>query len=200
MSQRNRRCVQCSCSCLALVTLAFGVLIALSCEYPRYTAEDDAAQLAQLGALQEAEAGPDTLTVMSFNMRLDAWEPDENNHFTRRVYRVANTFERVAPQLVGLQEPFGPQLLHQLSELPDRYAPVGYDRGGVVAAGGGIGDIAHPSRHDDFKIAFVYDTEVRATPRVRVRAPYRNRRGWRHVPGVGSRGARLPVAVRDAAA
>eukprot|EP00932_Pfiesteria_piscicida_P014492 SRR837773.26272.p1 GENE.SRR837773.26272~~SRR837773.26272.p1 ORF type:complete len:153 (+),score=21.96 SRR837773.26272:164-622(+) len=90
---------------------------------------------------------------MSFNIRLDADESNLDNHFTRRVHRLADFLNQSAPWLVGMQEPFSGQLLHLQSLLPARYVALGYE-------GRGHGDLdrADPKRHNDFQTAIVFDS------------------------------------------
>jgi endonuclease/exonuclease/phosphatase family metal-dependent hydrolase len=59
----------------------------------------------------------DEISVASFNIRLDAPEQNESNHFRHRVKRLANYFDTNQPMLVGLQEPFISQILHLKKEM-----------------------------------------------------------------------------------
>ena len=99
----------------------------------------------------------DTVTVMSFNVRLDGLESDENNHFTRRVFRLRDTITRWHADLVGMQEPFGGQVHHMLLEFPKGhpYRALGYNRQGVDND-----DLAHPSRYSDVQCGILYNTET----------------------------------------
>ena len=164
MTHTWRCCRAASC---ALWVAAVAVVIAVSFTYPLYTAADDDSMVAQLHALQDTEASTPnkhdvlaSLTLLSFNVRLDALEANPEHHFTKRVSRLGTTFARLQPTLVGLQEPFAGQLLHMKRYLPEKYVPVGYDRFGESAAGKGPGNLALRSRHDDFKIGMLYDSEV----------------------------------------
>ncbi|KAJ9455426.1 hypothetical protein DIPPA_21427 [Diplonema papillatum] len=97
----------------------------------------------------------DTITVMSFNVRLDGLEQNPDNHFTRRVSRLRDTIMKWKPTMIGLQEPFGGQLHDILRALPKghTYRALGYNREGVNPD-----HLTHPSRHHDFQCGIVYNT------------------------------------------
>ena len=113
------------------------------------------------------------ISVVSFNIRLDAEESNPDNHFTKRVSRLARFFNTVRPTLAGLQEPFSGQLLHLESELtPGVFGVVGRYRRLSEHSGAGTKrknveeqekeieeevDRAHPSRMSDFQTAILYD-------------------------------------------
>ena len=96
-------------------------------------------------------------SVMSFNVRLDGLEKDANNHFTKRVFRLAKVFEDWDPLIAGLQEPFSGQVMHMLRELPPKYKPIGYRRAGFTHEYQSMG---HPTRQNDYQTAILYNSEA----------------------------------------
>jgi hypothetical protein len=48
------------------------------------------------------QQNPDLLPVISFNIRLDCEERNQENHFTQRVTRLSDFFNRTSPALVGV--------------------------------------------------------------------------------------------------
>eukprot|EP01126_Amoeba_proteus_P006196 TRINITY_DN12152_c2_g1_i1.p1 TRINITY_DN12152_c2_g1~~TRINITY_DN12152_c2_g1_i1.p1 ORF type:complete len:381 (+),score=29.84 TRINITY_DN12152_c2_g1_i1:55-1197(+) len=92
----------------------------------------------------------DWLSVQTFNIRLDALEADDRNHFRFRVHRLAKFFNDSKPCLVGLQEPFSGQLLHLQSELKQNYEVIGWERNI---------DRSHHSRINDYQTAIMYDKD-----------------------------------------
>ncbi|CAF0869827.1 unnamed protein product [Rotaria sordida] len=94
------------------------------------------------------------LSVMTFNIRLDGVERDPNNHFTKRIYRLTETIEKWQPSILCVQEPFGGQLLHWQSHLPNYYRHIGYQPGGVDR------DLKDPSSQRDFQVAILYNNRI----------------------------------------
>ncbi|CAF1602786.1 unnamed protein product, partial [Didymodactylos carnosus] len=89
---------------------------------------------------------------MSFNIRFDGKEWDDNNHFTKRLHRLSETIQNWKPYVIGLQEPSAGQVLHLQSVLPSYYQAIGFHRT--------IGNLDHPSRHNDFQVAILYDNRI----------------------------------------
>ena len=79
-----------------------------------------------LGASSRAE-GPLPLSVMTFNIRT-ANISDGANAWPQRKALVADTIERYAPEVVGLQEALDEQIEYLAAALPD-YRWLGIDRG-----------------------------------------------------------------------
>lgn len=164
-------------SIVGVAVLALLLQRAAPSEYDAHEAQ----HLAQYRALSSASApggsgdninnGSATLGVMSFNVRLDALESDPANHFTRRVHRLRETIRKWAPAVVGVQEPFAPQMHHMLSEINGRgrrdasadddagaqYRAVG--RGSPVSADA-PDDLLAPGRHDDMHDAILYRPDL----------------------------------------
>jgi len=97
------------------------------------------------------QKNPSLVPVITFNMRLDCEESNEENHFRRRVFRLSKFFNETKPWLVGLQEPFSGQLLHLQSLLPSHYQPLGNERNEKI-------DRADPKRMSDYQTSILYDT------------------------------------------
>jgi endonuclease/exonuclease/phosphatase family metal-dependent hydrolase len=93
------------------------------------------------------------LPVVTYNIRLDQEEHQPDNHFTRRVHRLAAFFKEARPWLAGLQEPFSGQLLHLQSLLPAEYKALGFPRPADQPQ-----DRSHPARTRDFQTAILFDS------------------------------------------
>lgn len=93
------------------------------------------------------------LPVVSFNIRYDGKERDENNHFRHRAQRIARFVNETEPWLVGTQEALASQVLHLQGEdfLP-KYKFIGYTGGGHDAL-----PAEHPARHYDWSTGILYD-------------------------------------------
>ena len=101
-------CVTCCCNPVnaAIITLVLALLMGIAINFPahfeagvteaKYRALRDSAPLAGNEILAQ-------IPVVSFNIRLDAFEKDPNNHFIKRLPRLVRFFNRVEPWLVGLQ-------------------------------------------------------------------------------------------------
>ena len=140
----------------AIITSVLALLVGIALHFPTHL-EAEVTE-AQYHLLRESIPldGNEILAkipVVSFNIRLDGLERDPNNHFVKRLPRLAGFFNRVEPWLVGLQEPFSGQLMHLQSVLPPYFKAVGYRGHGH----GGI-DRADPRRHHDFQTAILYDS------------------------------------------
>jgi endonuclease/exonuclease/phosphatase family metal-dependent hydrolase len=105
------------------------------------------------------------LSVMSYNIRIDAEEPNPKNHWTRRVSRVAKTINRWRPAIIGLQEPSGGQVAHLLAKLEPEdkavYRVLGYNRkspdGPVLnPSPASDSDLVHPAHQWDYRVAVMY--------------------------------------------
>jgi endonuclease/exonuclease/phosphatase family metal-dependent hydrolase len=165
VSKRNycKRCRSCCTICVATLA-ALLVLIAALLWFPRVHDDANDAMVQRFWQQQQqqqqndtgaaAAVVVDTLRAMSFNIRLDAWESDARNHFTKRVHRLAHTITTLRPHLVGMQEPFAGQLLHLGAHLPARYKALGRRR-----TPHHIADMGDARVHDDYKCAILYDTE-----------------------------------------
>ena len=124
---------------------------------PNYTADDDTRLTRQFVALHDDVSKSSTssyaLPIITFNIRIDIEEADTNNHFTKRVERIAALIQRLSAAVIGLQEPFSGQVMHLQSHLPKHYDVIGYNGGGHDKI-----DRANPIRHADYQTAVMYDT------------------------------------------
>jgi endonuclease/exonuclease/phosphatase family metal-dependent hydrolase len=94
----------------------------------------------------------DEISVASFNIRLDAPEHNESNHFRHRVKRLADYFDTNKPMLVGLQEPFISQILHLKKEMSkSSYSFIG--DGATAQESDNMAQRMH-----DFQTAIMYDS------------------------------------------
>ena len=134
---------------LFVLFIIFPICLSLLFTYPRYTEEDDAIMFEKYRTIKE-----DLLPVMTLNIRFDGVERDLNNHFSKRIFRLTEMIEKWQPAIIGLQEPFGGQLLHWKSQLPKHYDHIGYQRGGTDR------NLDDPMCHLDFQVAILYNKEM----------------------------------------
>ena len=122
--------------------IAITVFIGFLFTFPRYSEQDDADMLQKYLKIKE-----DLLSVMTFNIRLDGFERNPNNHFTKRIYRLIETIEKWQPVILCLQEPLTKQLQQWQSHLPKYYQSIGYQRGCIDEC------------EKDFQVAILYDNQ-----------------------------------------
>ena len=112
----------------SVAVLAFAVAAAGAAARPeRVAAAGAAGQAAGAQATDARGESSERLAVMTFNIRTSGSEDGENDWVHRRAL-VANTFERLAPDVAGLQEALDEQIEYLADALPG-YRWLGADRG-----------------------------------------------------------------------
>ena len=82
-----------------------------------------------LMALLLSSCGPESLTIMSFNIRYNGvWENDGENAWTNRRDAVAAMILKENPDAIGMQEVLPDQMAYLDSMLGDRYRRIGVGR------------------------------------------------------------------------
>ncbi|CAF3171354.1 unnamed protein product [Rotaria sp. Silwood2] len=132
-----------------LFSILIPLFIVFLFTFPRYTEQNDSTILQKYLAIKQ-----NLLSVMTFNIRFDGVERDQNNHFTKRVYRLTETVKKWQPSILCVQEPFAGQLMHWRSQLPKYYQYIGYQPGGVDR------NLEDPSSHRDFQVAILYNNQI----------------------------------------
>lgn len=122
------------------VFILISLFIAFLFTFPRYGEKDDGDMLQKYLQIKE-----DLLSVMTFNIRLDGFEHNPDNHFTKRIYRLTETIEKWQPAILCVQEPFTTQLQQWQSHLPKHYQSIGYQHESTDAC------------ERDFQVAILYD-------------------------------------------
>lgn len=93
--------------------------------------------------------------VMTFNVRFDGPDPNDKQHFSSRVNSISSIISTWRPAVVGLQEPFAPQLHHILAVLARNNSK--YQK--VSSKQHSSSDLLHPRAHDDYNTAIIYDPQ-----------------------------------------
>ena len=140
------------CKRSASLVLFLSVLLGFLFHFPRYSEAEDAETTKAFERVR-LSLGLHALPVMTYNIRIDMEETDANNHYTKRVGRLASFISRMEPWLIGLQEPSSGQLLHLQAGLARHWKAVGYEGNGHKDM-----DRADPRRFNDYQTGILYDS------------------------------------------